>query len=127
MPVTRYLIKIVLYSDIIYYNNYDITSIIMLHDSLISSQTTFHWGERPLLGTLPGRAGATFGPCSVPGLLLLVYLFNCCVVLVVQSPFPVLDIISIVEVEFDPIDPSRDRFGFQIPDWIVGQIEGMLL
>lgn len=99
----------------------------MLHDSLISSQTTFHWGERPLLGTLPGRAGATFGPCSVPGLLLLVYLFNCCVVLVVQSPFPVLDIISIVEVEFDPIDPSRDRFGFQIPDWIVGQIEGMLL
>ena len=42
----------------------------MLHDCPISSQTTFHSGERPLLGTLPGRAGATFGPCSVPGLLL---------------------------------------------------------
>lgn len=26
-----------------------------------------------------------------------------------------------MEVEFHRIYPSRDRFGFQIPDWIVGQ------
>ena len=70
--------------------------LLLSYDFPICSQTTFHWGERPLLGTLPGRAGATFGPCSVPGLLLTTVSISS------------LHFQYFVEVEFDPANLSAE-------------------